>query len=340
MRKYFARCMVGLALVASLYSPWVSAQTYESDLRTLAGNLAARLEAAKLRSVTVIDFTDLQGTPTELGRFLAQELSDKLVGATNTISVVDRANVQFLLRENKLSIDRMLTPETSRKLGNLIGVDTIMIGTTTPIGDAFRLSVRAISVDTGRIVGSNAVTLSPSKDLAQLYNRGVAGVQTGTPGVAGARTQAAADLRTRLRPESIKVTVRELVVTDRAEAVLSISVENLSGERLGLGILGNALLLDSCVASYRQEHMVNGLPLISDFRMNSQLVRSQLRMTSLGEKIVVIVTAFVDATSCGSLRASSSPSAEVSLTLVVADEKQVTTFPSIVQGTVSRRTSR
>ena len=175
MRSQTSCCVRLLRLIVFLYSPIALTQDFDSELKALAGNLATKIEGANVRSVTVLDFTDLQGVPTELGRFLAQELSNKLVDAANTVSVVDRANVQFLLRENKLSIEGLINPETRKKLGNLIGVDALVVGTTTPVDDRFRLSARLTSVDTGRILGSHTVTLSASDELSQFYRRGVSG---------------------------------------------------------------------------------------------------------------------------------------------------------------------
>src|SRR5437879_4697743 len=97
---YFARLV--LYSVLSLFAVVGGAQSYEAELKTLAEKLVAQLEAAGQVNGTVLDFTDLQGQQNELGRFLAQELSDKLVAAAKKVSFLDRAGLQYLLSENKL----------------------------------------------------------------------------------------------------------------------------------------------------------------------------------------------------------------------------------------------
>src|ERR1043166_2853860 len=174
MKTYFMRILiVALLSVAAFVSYLTAAQCYETELRSVATKLVASLEASGQKSGTVIDFTDLQGQGTELGRFLAQELSDQLVTMAKTVSFVDRANLQHLLRENKLSMDGLINPQTSRKLGNMIGVDTVIFGTVTPIGKTVRLSVRGVAVETGKIVASQSTTLPLTGELAEMNTRSV-----------------------------------------------------------------------------------------------------------------------------------------------------------------------
>jgi len=162
---------VAIGLKVALTICAAGAQGYEDDLRTIATSLTASLEEANQHSSTVLDFTDLQGSPTELGRFLAQELSDKLVAASKKISVVDRANLQVLLREHNLSVEGLINPESIQKIGNLIGIDTVIVGTTTPLGDTIRLSVRAISVEKGKIVASQSMNLPATGPILALSGR-------------------------------------------------------------------------------------------------------------------------------------------------------------------------
>lgn len=244
-------------------------QSYEAEVRALAMKLASQLEAAGQRSGTVLDFTDLQGQRTELGRFLAQEFSDQLVSANKKISFVDRANLQHLLRENKLAIEGLVDPTSSRKLGNLIGIDTIIFGTTTPIGDKIRLSVRAVAVETGKIVTSQAVTLPATGGLADLYNRGVAN----DPAEAGSATPGGAskpsDIRTRLRADSFKLTVNRLAVPRSGyssamggftAATVNFTIENRSGIGMGIALRTGGTSVGPC----SQEWDVSGIARIDD----------------------------------------------------------------------------
>ena len=159
------------------------------------------------------------------------------------MSFVDRANLQTLLRENKFSVEGLVNPASSKKLGNLIGIDTIIFGTTTPMGENIRLSVRAVAVETGRIVASQVTTLSSRGGLADLYTRGVA---SSASNQGPSETSRTGDPRDRLRGDSIRVTGREIVVSSDSflptllGVTAFLTVENLSGMGFDAALMGDA----------------------------------------------------------------------------------------------------
>nr|WP_294557195.1 FlgO family outer membrane protein [uncultured Rhodopila sp.] len=243
--------LITLAVAISCISV-ACAQTYEETLKGAATNLVSKLEAANQHSGTVIDFTDLQGASNELGRFLAQELSDQLVSAGKTISFVDRANLQTLLRENKLSMEGFVSPESAKKLGNLIGIDTVIFGTTTPLGERIRLSLRAVSVETGRIVATQSVTLLAAGGLGDMYTHGVAAT---SPGSGPSQAAQPADVRTRFRGDSLRLSGKEVVLSKATNcggadyencATATVVLENLSGVGFDGSIVKGSTSIGSC----------------------------------------------------------------------------------------------
>lgn len=140
-----------------------SAICYETEVRGLAEKLVTGLDLADHKTGSVLDFTNLDGTPSMLGRFLALELADQLVAVSKKTKFVDRANLQYLLRENKMTEGGLLDPATSKKLGKVAGIDTFIVGTLVVLGDKIRLSVRAIAAETQIIVASQSTTLQTSE---------------------------------------------------------------------------------------------------------------------------------------------------------------------------------
>jgi hypothetical protein len=260
------RAVLVVILVAASATRIAVAQTYEEALKVVAADLVTKLEAAKQHSGTVLDFTDLQGVPNELGRFLAQELSDQLVSAGKTISFVDRSNIQTLLRENKLSAEGFVSPETTKKIGNLIGIDTVIFGTTTLLGDKVRLSVRAVSVETGWIVATQSASLPAAGGLGEMYTHGVASNArdaTATVAASSGRQPQANDIRTRFRADSIKMTARPVNVRQVTYPNLiiraSFTIENHSGIAFGIGAVNGSIILGSCRA-----YIYSGLKFFQD----------------------------------------------------------------------------
>ena len=71
-------------------------------MRTTAGTFAETLAKLGKKSVAVVDFTDLQGNVTELGRYLAEQMSVALALTDQGIEVIDRNHLKAILQENKL----------------------------------------------------------------------------------------------------------------------------------------------------------------------------------------------------------------------------------------------
>lgn len=238
-------------------------KAYERDLQELSDALIAKLDSTGQRSGTVLDFTDLQGVPTELGRFLAQELSDRLVTNGRRMAFIDRINIRHLLNENKLSEDGFINPKTSQKLGNMVGIDTVIVGTTTPLGETIRISVRAISVDTGKIVATQAAVLKTTRELRELMNRGVSG---GNGAPAAAHSAAPLDNKGMMRPDAFRMVVKEVVHDDKGYAGRNIyvpfTIYNSYGKNVHIGLIEYSVSAGACVANSSES--ASGIPLVKN----------------------------------------------------------------------------
>src|ERR1700740_453704 len=78
-----------ISLLAAIFlSP--STIAYEEEVKRLSAQMAQTMPKAGKKAVAVVDFTDLRGNVTELGRFLAEEFSVALAGVAQDFEVIDR----------------------------------------------------------------------------------------------------------------------------------------------------------------------------------------------------------------------------------------------------------
>ncbi len=154
---------------------------YEEEIKSLSSTMAENIERAGKKTIAVADFTDLQGNVTELGRFLAEEFSVKLAGSGKRFEVVDRTHLKSILREHKLSSTGLIDPQTARKLGKIIGVDTLITGTITPFGDSIRLSIKILDTATAKIIGGTTGNIAKTKAIEELLAKGVMTFAVPTP---------------------------------------------------------------------------------------------------------------------------------------------------------------
>jgi TolB-like protein len=172
--------------VTSVLVIWLSGGVLGTaqQLDTVAATLVSKLAAGR-KTVAVVDFTDLQGSATELGRYLAEELSVALAIGAKGFTVVDRTHLKAILQEHKLAASGIIDPLTARQLGKLAGVDTLITGTLTPFGDSVRLSVKALDTQTAGMLAATAADVPRTRAIEELLTRSVSpslGSSTGSGG--------------------------------------------------------------------------------------------------------------------------------------------------------------
>src|SRR5437588_6302133 len=106
----------------------IGSPSHGQELKGVSSTLATKIGELGRKRVAVVDFTDLQGNVTELGRFLAEELSGALVNDSRGFRVIDRAHLKAILQEHKLAATGIIDPQTARQLGKIASVDTLVTG--------------------------------------------------------------------------------------------------------------------------------------------------------------------------------------------------------------------
>lgn len=170
MRKIVFTAIIPVILL--LLNPNFST-AYEKEIRTISLGLTENIVKAGKKMVAVVDFTDLQGNVTELGRFLAEEFSVSFAGAGKGFEVVDRTHLKSILAEHKLSATGIIDPQTAKKLGQIAGVDALITGTVTPFGDSIRISVKVLDTATAKVIGASAGDIARTKAIEELLSRGI-----------------------------------------------------------------------------------------------------------------------------------------------------------------------
>ncbi len=156
----------------------LSAQTdaLDREISTIVSDLATKMKAkTAIKNVAIADFTKLDGTPTELGKYLAEQFSDVMVNASTTFSIVDRGRLNYLLKEAGLDAKGLLDPNSVAKLGKLKGIDAIVIGTLTSVGENLNVNVKALNLETAVILASSKGNIRRTPAIIALEDKGLGG---------------------------------------------------------------------------------------------------------------------------------------------------------------------
>ncbi len=169
---------------------YASAFGYEKEIDALSAAMAEKIAGKGKKMVAVADFTDLQGNVTELGRFIAEELSGSLAGKEKGFEVVNRSNLKQLLQEHKLFATGAIDQKAAMKLGEISGLQALVTGTITPFTESVRVSTSVLDINTAKVIDNEKANIARTKDINELLEKPVtvAAADEGN----GAETQKAA----------------------------------------------------------------------------------------------------------------------------------------------------
>lgn len=261
----FATCiLVCTAILAS-------AQDMDTQLSSMTKDLAVKIQANGCKKVAVLDFTDLQGNSSELGRYVAEQLTVDLVMDKDNFAVMDRANLKSILDEHKLTATGLVDPENAKQLGKFAGVDALIVGNIASIGSNISIAVKVITTETAEVVTAAKTKFASDDTLQQLLSQTVANDASSSP---KAETPPGSPSQ---QFSNLLVTVENVVVVNNSEVALKLAFKNTSRRNsIGVGMFSQPIvtpefyqLSSKLVAADGSEltcdnHHVNGIGAIRD----------------------------------------------------------------------------
>jgi len=144
----------------------------KNPIDRLARSMAEKIAASGIKTVAVVDFTDLQGNVTESGKLLAENFSAGLVNSAKGFEVVDKSRLESILRANRLTVSGITDPNTAKKLGKVAGVDAVVNGTIIPFGNIVRTSAKLLLTQTGKVIFASRGNIPKPKAIKELLGKG------------------------------------------------------------------------------------------------------------------------------------------------------------------------
>lgn len=141
--------------------------TLDAQLQNLTDQIVVSLSQTQKSKIAVIEFSDLQGTVTKFGRYLAEELITRLY-LSNKFEVIERQLLNKVLQEHQLNLSGLIDVSSAQELGRILGVDAIASGSVTDLGSTVKVNARLISTQTGKIFSVASVTVVKDNVVGKL----------------------------------------------------------------------------------------------------------------------------------------------------------------------------
>lgn len=157
----------GKALAGELPPGRLSAgQGIDSQMDKLAREVVANVAPQK-RKIAVIEFLDMNGRATNLGKFIAEELMTRLF-STGRFEVIERQLMNEILKEQKLGMLGVLDEKSTKKVGAILGVDLLVTGTIADLDTTMKVNARTIAADTGAVCSVASAVLPKNDQIRKL----------------------------------------------------------------------------------------------------------------------------------------------------------------------------
>ena len=124
---------------------------------------------------SMIVFVNVESPSAELSDFI---IDDLIANAVNDriFTVVDRQRLDLIRAEQGFQLSGDVDDETALGIGRFFGAQTIVSGRVSALGDNFRLTIRALDVQTAQVQGQYNRTIGTSRTIGALIGSGGAQV--------------------------------------------------------------------------------------------------------------------------------------------------------------------
>jgi len=192
------KLLASAALAAALVLSSHASASVTEGINQLAGQIVARSVAADRTTIAIAAFPHVNDTCSELSNFLVDELVLSFFSMPdNQLSIIERSQLDRIFSELELSLSGAVDANTTQELGRVHGVQTLLVGTLSTVGDHLRVNARLIDTETARVYSAAAVNVPLTSTFEDLMRRPAAGGCTMRPsGSRGAGQATAAPGRT------------------------------------------------------------------------------------------------------------------------------------------------
>src|SRR5208337_2085562 len=152
----------------------------------LADMLAKGVPEGHTMTVAVTDFPDLSGQTCNLGRYVAERLTT-LLSQHPQCRLIERRRLDMVLQELKFSMSELVDPTKARRLGQMLGVQGLVLGSVTDLGGTVDVDARIIDIQTNvSLPGASASIVQDEVTKRLISDCGAAGSNPG-PGAVGSQ---------------------------------------------------------------------------------------------------------------------------------------------------------
>lgn len=139
----------------------------QKGVDTLVKQIMASLQKEERFRLAVVDFTHLDQSSSDFGRYLSERVITLFFGSKR-FQVIERNQLKKVMAEQKLSLSDLVDPKAGTRLGKLLGADVIATGTIADLGEMVEVNARLINTNSGEVFAVATRTFRATPALRKL----------------------------------------------------------------------------------------------------------------------------------------------------------------------------
>lgn len=220
-----AAIVAGAVLLSSAFR--LSASTLEEGITDLARQIVDKSLASETTTLAIAAFPHADDSCSEMSNYLVDELVLSLFTVqSGQLEIIERSQLERIFAELQLSMTGAIDANTTQELGRIHGVDALLIGSLTLVGEALRVNSRLIDTETGRVFSAAAVSIPKTATIDELMS---------VPAIGGCTLSAAATSSAGETGHSMATSDQTL--TEQADGSLKPSTDLVVNNGIGARIL-------------------------------------------------------------------------------------------------------
>lgn len=186
MRSTLFTVLPTLMAAALVPFPTLAQNGVGGSIDDLARQIVDKSHSSDGNTIAISAFPHVDDSCSELSNFLVDELVLSLFNVPEAdVQIIERSQLGRIFAELELSMSGAVDANTTQELGRIHGVDTLLVGSLTTIGDDLRINARLIDTESGRVFSAAAVNMPKTSTLEVLMERPATGGCTMTPSEQG-----------------------------------------------------------------------------------------------------------------------------------------------------------
>lgn len=146
----------------------VNLRSVQVQFKDLSGQLSTDMKGHHISRLAILPLADAaQNRDTPLGNYLSEKVTYELY-KTDSAIIVERPQLQRIMDEFALTMRGSFDDTSVKRIGRLLGVDAVIMGTYVELGtDTVEVNARIVAVETAEVIGVGTIQI-PRASVAKL----------------------------------------------------------------------------------------------------------------------------------------------------------------------------